>query len=140
MAQELRRIRFTEDDLRPALVEYCQRSGIRWPAANIERLVLSDVPEKFVTVQFGAVNSEMHSRADAVVFTYEQTFAAIILLCRRQNIPIPRPVPKILRIDGGAMVLDINIHWVPGAKPAPAPSPASAPAPAAAPAPEAVPA
>lgn len=109
MPVELRKVMFSEDELRAAVIDYCLRSKIRLPEANIERIVVGEDPESCVTLKY--YDTDNPNDADDVKLSRDQVAAALIRYCGEQKVPLPRAGRKILQTSDEGVALLINIQW-----------------------------
>ena len=93
MPSEMRKLVFTSDELREALINYALRTQRRLPAARIEHVAVAKAGG--VTATFVYAPSDDHS-PDPIEFDETNVAAAIILYCRTREIPLPRGGRKIL--------------------------------------------
>ncbi len=108
MPKELRKLVFSEDELRAAAFDYCLRTNVAIPQAPLESLQVGDDPEAAITLKFDT----MHA-ADEKEFklSRDQVGAALIRFCSDHQIPLPRHGQKVLQVQNGAISLMVNIHW-----------------------------
>mgnify|MGYP006218025291 CR=1 FL=1 len=97
MPSEVRAIKFSNDELMTALFRYAQRNG---------QGRKSGLPTKVELSQNGEVSARLYA-------TYQEPLdcnaayiaAALILLCVRQRIPIPKKAQKSIHVQDGNVVL-----------------------------------
>lgn len=109
MPVELRKVLFSEDEVRAAVIDYCLRSKIRLPEANIESVVVSENPESCVTLKY--YETDNPNDVDDVKLSRDQVAAALIRYCGEQKVPLPRAGRKILQTGDDGVALLINIRW-----------------------------
>lgn len=93
MPSEMRKMVFSEEELRAALVNYALRTKRKLPNATIEKLRLEEKEGITVTIIYSHDESE---EAKTVVFEETHVAAAVILFCRTHDIPLPREARKVL--------------------------------------------
>lgn len=110
MPAELRKLVFSETELRAALVNFALRNDMHVPAANIDNVDIDDEKELTITLNF---TTDDPSSNKNLVFNKEKVTAAIILYCRNNSIPLPRVARKVVAKDGDTVTMMINLHWPP---------------------------
>ncbi|MCH7487729.1 MAG: hypothetical protein IIC04_12175 [Proteobacteria bacterium] len=105
MPKELRKLTFSAGELQAAVMDYCLRTKIPVPKANIQDLVLSDDPEETVTIQFMPTEGQISE----VKLAREQVAASLIRFCGLNAIPLPRSAQKVLQVQNGALSLMISM-------------------------------
>ena len=103
MISEVRLISFSA----AALVEAVRLFGV----ANQDRC-FREVRQAFIQpgtppVVVAEVCGDGSDATDTIEFTAAETAAMLILLCRRQNIPLPHQAGKSLRLVGGEICLSV---------------------------------
>jgi len=108
LPKELRKLGFSEDELRAAAFDYCLRTNLAIPQAPLEALEVGDDPEATVTLKFDT----MHTADEKEVkLSRDQVGAALIRFCSDHKIPLPRHGQKVLQVQNGEISLMVNIHW-----------------------------
>ena len=105
LPKELRKLTFSAGELQAAVMDYCLRTKIPVPKANIQDLVLSDDPEETVTIQFMPTEGQISE----VKLAREQVAASLIRFCGLNAIPLPRNAQKVLQVQNGALSLMISM-------------------------------
>ncbi len=90
-------------------MDYCLRTKIPVPKANIQDLLVSDDPEKTVIIQFMPIDGD----APEVKLVREQVAASLIRYCGLIDIPLPRSARKVLQVQDGTLSLMVNIDTTP---------------------------
>lgn len=114
MVNELRRLKFVETEIRSALVDFCYRTHIEWPKANVERIAFNADPTRFLSIVFSQVSSTSPAfdRAPNIVLSRDQVFAALLLFCKKHTIHLKRESKKTISFDdGGNIILQIEGAW-----------------------------
>ena len=93
MPSEMRKMVFTEEELRAALVNYALRTNKKLPNATIDKIQLEEKEGISATIIYRHDESE---EAKTVVFEETHVAAAIVLFCRAHEIPLPREARKVL--------------------------------------------
>ena len=106
MPKELRKLTFSSGELQAAVMDYCLRTNIPVPKANIEDVLVSDIPEETVTIQFMPIDD---TDSNEVKLGREQVAASLIRYCGLNNIPLPRIAQKVLSIQDGAISLMVSM-------------------------------
>ena len=97
MPSEARAIKFTNDELMTALFRYSQHVG---------ESELIGLPTKVELSQEGTVSATLHSsHHHPITCSAAQIAAALILICVRQKIPVPKTAEKSVQIQGDNVVL-----------------------------------
>ncbi len=110
MPSELRKLVFSETELRAAMVNFALRNDMRVPAANIDKLDINDEDKLTITLSF---TTDDPSSDQNLVFNKEKVTAAIILYCRNNSIPLPRVARKVIAKDGNTLTMMVNLRWPP---------------------------
>ena len=110
MPAELRKLIFSEAELRAAMVNFALRNDMRVPAANIDKVDIDDEEDLTITLCF---TSDDPAKDKDLVFNKEQIMAGVILYCRNYSIPLPRVGRKVLAKDGNTVTMMINMRWPP---------------------------
>ncbi len=110
MPAELRKLTFSEAELRAAMVNFALRNDMRVPAANIDKVDIDDSEDLTVTLNF---TTDDPSANKNLTFNKEQILASLILYCRNYSIPLPRVARKVIAKDGNSLTMMINLRWPP---------------------------
>ena len=105
MPKELRKLTFSTGELQAAVMDYCLRTKIPVPKANIQDLELSDNPEETVTIQFMPTEGDISE----VKLVREQVAASLIRYCALNDIPLPRTAQKVLQVSDGSISLMVSM-------------------------------
>ncbi len=110
MPLELRKIFFSTDELRVAVVAHCGATERPLPDAAIARLVIRKDQLATVTLHF----RPSFNPADPaeVVFTSADVREALIRHCSTLGIPLPRAAKKVLWAQDDGMALLITLQTV----------------------------
>ena len=106
MPKELRKLTFSAAELQAAVMDYCLRTNIPVPKANIEDVLVSDNPEETVTIQFMLTDP---TESNEVKLGREQVAASLIRYCGLNSIPLPRSAQKVLQVSDGAISLMVSM-------------------------------
>ena len=106
MPKELRKLTFSTSELQASVMDYCLRTNIPVPKANIEDLVISENPEETVTIQFMPIDD---SESNEVKLGREQVAASLIRYCGLNDVPLPRIAQKVLQVQDGAVSLMVSM-------------------------------
>ena len=105
MPKELRKLTFSSGELQAAVMDYCLRTKIPVPKANILDVLVSDDSEEIVTIQFMPIDDH----TPEVKLGREQVAASLIRYCGLNSIPLPRSAQKVLQIQDGAISLMVSM-------------------------------
>ena len=108
MPEELRKILFSKEELRAAVVGYCLRAKIRLPDKNIDELEVRADPEAMVVLKYADTGPEEENEVE---LSRDQVAAALIRYCSSINVPLPRSAQKVLQPADNGISLLINIDW-----------------------------
>lgn len=114
MVSELRRLTFSEIEIRSALIDFCYRTNIEWPKANVERIEPGGDSIQFLTIVFGRVYSasQRFEEIPDIVLSRDQVFAALLLFCKKHRIHLKRDSEKSVSFDDrGNLLLEIEASW-----------------------------
>lgn len=106
MPKELQKLTFSPSELQTAVMDYCLRTNIAVPKANIEDVLVSDNPEETVTIQFMLTDP---TESNEVKLVREQVAASLIRYCGHNNIPLPRSAQKVLSMQDGSISLMVSM-------------------------------
>ncbi len=109
MPSELRKLVFTVDETRNAVVEHCLQKNIYLPDANIDDVILSNDADRMVVLKFSTSDPLNPSE---LALNQEIVAAALIRYCTQCKIPLPRQGQKLLNAQDGKLVMMINVHSV----------------------------
>ncbi|MEI8395213.1 MAG: hypothetical protein WCF85_10785 [Rhodospirillaceae bacterium] len=104
MITDLRMIGFSAEALLEAVRLFGQSNKDRHFSGVNDVYVRPGVPPVLVAEVYG----DDHAASDTIEFTSAETAACLILLCRRQQIPLPHHAEKVLKLIGGELYLVIN--------------------------------
>ncbi len=110
MPQELRKIVFSEDELKAAVIDHCMRNGINLPRGVMTGFKAT--PDVAATVVITYDTTEIQD-APEVRVGRDDVAAALIRHCGANKIPLPRAARKILKVENGEVSLMVSIHWMP---------------------------
>ena len=108
MPEELRKIFFSKEEVRAAVVNYCLRAKIRLPDKNIENLEVRTDPEAMVVLKYADTGPEEENE---VQLSRDQVAAALIRYCSSIDVPLPRSAQKVLQPADNGISLLIKIDW-----------------------------
>ena len=104
MPTELRRITFTNAELRIALDEYFALKKTPLPLGVILKVRLENAAHVLSIQMAGATDND----EAALVLTPEQVAAALLRYCKSTGIPVPKKASKSLAMSGDNLALDIR--------------------------------
>ena len=96
MATETRKILFTVDEVRTALIHYAIRTEMRMPKEGIDKLRFA---KEGASVTFIYSRSPEGEKRE-VNFSDQQVGAAMILYCHTRGFPLPRGADKMVKNEG----------------------------------------
>jgi hypothetical protein len=96
MPTEIRKIVFTVEEVRWAAVDFCLRSNIALPHANIGGLRIADDMAATVTILFTTANP---AHPNEIRLSRDHVAAALIRFCMENQIPLPRHAQKVLQVQ-----------------------------------------
>jgi len=105
MPTELRRIVFTNEELRVALDNYMMRKGTPLPPGVIISVKISGADGSSITV---AVRGSWDGISNSVEIPARHVGAALIRYCKMSKIPLPKSAGKSLTTSGDYLALDIK--------------------------------
>lgn len=108
MPLELRKILFSTDELRAAVLAHCGATQRPLPDADISRIVIRKDQRATLTLHF----RPSFNPADPaeVAFTGTDVREALIHHCRVLGIPLPRAAKKVLWVQDDGMALLITLR------------------------------
>jgi hypothetical protein len=103
MPTESRILSFDHDEVFEALREYCNHIGRPLPADGVKGLVLT---------QDSGVRITVHdpSQEAPINFTEHEVGTALIMLCTKKDIPLPRQSIKSLEVTEKTLLLRLTIQ------------------------------
>jgi hypothetical protein len=81
----------------------------------IDEIVVSDNDVSLLVLKF---SSDDLSDPKEVPLSRDQAGAALIKYCSTNDIPMPRAAQKILKVEGGVVVVMVSVQWPTKAQPA----------------------
>ena len=105
MITERRQVIFSNEAVKEAVRLFASVHPDKMPHGQVRRVWFTSEPEPALSVQFehlGARN--LHE----VTFGQGEIAAFLILLCRKNKIPLPRSADKFLEIENGSLSLVIT--------------------------------
>ena len=107
MLIDIRKVIFTDSELKVALLEHCQHTKVAAADASIESVAIRDDDEEMAVIQIDTGNS---GRIAVVALSRNAVAAAIIRYCGARDIPLPRRSEKILKPEEGGLSLMTRIE------------------------------
>ena len=108
MPKELRKIVFTEDETRQAMVEFCEQTQALPPGATLLGIDLTGSDTTPISVGFTSGTS---NKPNELQLGRDQVAAALMWFCRAQRIPIPRQSNKTLQIKENEVALLLGVGF-----------------------------
>jgi len=102
MPTESRVLTFSNAEAIDALKEYCAATKRELPKGGIQRLVFSNDGEIKVTAEFDG--------APPIRFLENEVAVALIMLCNKRSIPVPRRAIKSLQIAQETIALHLSLR------------------------------
>jgi hypothetical protein len=103
MPNETRNISFSNNEVMSALTEYCTSTKRELPKGGIKRLSFSNESEIKVTAEFdGGVAS--------IRFYEHEVAVALIMLCNKKAIPVPKRAAKSLQVGHDTIDLLLTLR------------------------------
>ena len=103
MPNETRSLSFSNNEAMGALTEYCASTKRELPKGGIKRLSFSNDSEIKVTAEFDG-------GAPAIRFYEHEVAVALIMLCTKKGIPIPKRGAKSLQIGHDTIELLLSLR------------------------------
>ncbi len=116
MATETRKIQFTPDEVRAALIHYAIRTEMRMPKEGIDKVRFAKEGAGVTFIYLRSTDGEKRE----VTFNDQQVGAAMILYCHTRGFPLPRGADKMVKNEGDGISMMMRlVHTEERAKPAP---------------------
>ena len=96
MATETRKIVFTADEVRAALIHYAIRTEMRMPKEGIDKVRFAKEAAEVTFIYQRSSDGEKRE----ITFNDQQVGAAMILYCHTRGFPLPRDAEKIVKGEG----------------------------------------
>ena len=106
MPEEYRKLVFSEDELKQAVVDFCENKGTILPQDEIIKVELTGLPDNPIRLQYSTM---AQSGTMEVSLSRDQFGAALIIYCRQRRIPIPRSGEKNVKINGSEVALLVHV-------------------------------
>ena len=108
MPREDRRINFDLSETYKAIYTLSQKQedAPKLMAGAIETIVVS--PDDANNIEIVIVNPQMNEKAK-IVYSRDFVAAALMVLCRAENIPLPRKAAKTVMIDSDRVILRVMV-------------------------------
>ena len=108
MAQEIRKIVFSDQDVMDIIRHYCAKSGITLPRARLTGFAVADDGKGSYSLK---LKFDDKAITNPVVLNSGEIGAAMIMYCRTQRIPLPRSAVKSLAKHGEQLALQVAVDW-----------------------------
>lgn len=105
---ELRKIVFSREEVLSAVYDYCIRQHKPMPRAAVKHIEITTTSELMVRLIFDVPESDEDS---TVQVGSADIAVAIIRLCSRIGVPLPRAARKALQRDGDGLAMIINLNY-----------------------------
>ena len=105
MATETRKIAFTVDEVRAALIHYAIRTEMRMPKEGIDRVRFAKEGAGVTFVYSRSAEGEKRE----VTFSDQQVGAAMILYCHTRGFPLPRDADKMVKNEGDGISMMMRL-------------------------------
>jgi hypothetical protein len=99
MPIESRTIVFSEEELKAALFDFCLAKQRRLPISGFAHLQVS------LNAQIQATAGQ--TPAESITLVEHEIAAALIIYCKKHNIPLPRNSKKSLTLNNGVITLHV---------------------------------
>ncbi len=103
MPNETRTLSFSNAEAVGALTEYCASTKRELPKGGIKRLTFSNDTEIKVTAEFDG-------SAPPIRFYEHEVAVALIMLCNKKSIPIPKRATKSLQVGHDTIDLLLSMR------------------------------
>jgi hypothetical protein len=103
MPYETRTISFSNAEAITALTDYCASTKRELPRGGITRLGFSNDTEIKVTAEFDG-------GASPIRFYENEVAVALIMLCNKKSIPVPRRATKSLQVSNDTIALLLSLR------------------------------
>ncbi len=103
MPNETRTISFSNNEAMGALTEYCASTKRELPRGGIKRLSFSNDTEIKVTAEFDG-------GSPAIRFYEHEVAVALIMLCTKKSIPVPKRAAKSLQVGHDTIDLLLTLR------------------------------
>lgn len=116
MPTEIRKVVFDAEEVRWAVVDFCLRSNISLPHANIGEMRVADDVSATVVLVFTTTNP---AHPNEIRLGRDQVAAALIRFCIDNQVPLPRHAQKVLQVQvpDQTVALMMKVELQIGAKP-----------------------
>ena len=108
MAQEIRKIIFSEQDMTEIILHYCAKSGLSMPHARMTGFEIDADEGKGILI---SLKFDDPSLVNKISFNQGEIGAAMIMFCKTQKIPLPKNANKSLALHGENLALQVAIDW-----------------------------
>ncbi|CAK0773893.1 Phage protein [Azospirillaceae bacterium] len=105
MITETRLIYFSHEALVEAVRLYSSGTARRPALGAVRRVWLKSIAPPIVVAE---IESNESGSVRQLEFSHAEVAAFLILLCRREKIPLPKHSDKLLRVDAGSLCLVIS--------------------------------
>jgi len=103
MPNETRALSFSNAEAMGALTEYCASTKRELPRGGIQRLSFSNDTEIKVTAEFDG-------GAPPIRFYEHEVAVALIMLCNKKGIPVPKRATKSLSVEHDSIALNLSLR------------------------------
>ena len=105
MPIEYRKLVFSEEELKQALMDFCRSNGTLLPTGELTTVELVEKPDLSVRLEYESENKDLSETS----LSRDQLAAALISYCSRRRIPVPRSAQKNLKIEGTRVCLFVHV-------------------------------
>ena len=103
MPNEMRTLTFSNAEAIGALMEYCASTKRELPKGGVKQLTFSNDEEIKVTAEFDG-------GAPSISFYEHEVAVALIMLCNKRGIPIPKRAAKSLQVTQDSIALHFTMR------------------------------
>ena len=103
MPNETRTLSFSNGEAMGALMDYCASTKRELPKGGIKRLTFSNDDEIKVTAEF-------EGGAPSMSFYEHEVAVALIMLCNKKGIPVPKRAAKSLQVSQDSIALHFSMR------------------------------
>ena len=110
MPIEYRKLVFSEEELKRALMDFCRSNGTMLQNEELTTVELLEKPDISVRLEYESTTKDLSE----ISLSRDQLAATLISYCSRRRIPVPRSAQKTLKVEGARICLFVHVPEVLG--------------------------
>jgi len=109
MLLEVRKLVFTADLLRQALLSHCAREKVKTPNADIQNIRLTPTPNGTTSAVIEFITANPNKPYE-LNLDEQFVLSAMILACKVYGVPLPRSAKKSLQLTDQGLAMTVSLR------------------------------